>query len=400
MPDVPTFDVIVVGGGPTGFITALGLAQCGIRVCVLEAEDAAIDSPRACVYHWSVLEGLERLGIRAEAEALGLRKNDYQWHVKRTGEAICYDLDVLAHHTRFPYNIHLGQDQLCEIAKRRLDALPNAGVRFGTSFVTLAQDKDGVQVAVEGPEGPEFLRASWMVGADGAGSLVRKAIGLSFEGMTWPERFVATNVFHDFASGGYSLSTLVVDEQWGSVIVKINDQGLWRCTYMEDAGLPEASFMERLPAAYDNLLVGEGGWQLDRAAPYRMHQRCCDTFRVGRVVLVGDAAHVTNPTGGYGLTTGLFDAYALWPTLAAILLDGADPALLDRYSEERRQIYLTRTSPRAIANKRLVFHGAGGAGLEQEAALDPLRAMARDPGHRLNGLWFVKTLETPSPAEV
>lgn len=158
--------------------------------------------------------------------------------------------------------------------------------------------------------------------------------------------------------------------------------------------------MERLPAAYENLLVGEDGWQLDRAAPYRMHQRCADTFRVGRAVLVGDAAHVTNPTGGYGLTTGLFDAYALWPTLAAIILDGADPALLDLYSQDRRQIFLTRTSPRAIANKRLVFHGAGGAGLEQEAALEPLRAMARDPGHRLNGLWFVKTLETPSPAEV
>jgi 3-(3-hydroxy-phenyl)propionate hydroxylase/6-hydroxy-3-succinoylpyridine 3-monooxygenase len=399
MADVPTFDVIVVGGGPTGFITALGLAQCGLMVCVLEAEDAVIASPRACVYHWSVLEGLERLGIRAEAEAIGLRKNDYQWHVKRTGEAICYDLDVLAHHTRFPYNIHLGQDQLCEIARRRLDALPNAGVRFGTSFVTLAQDRDGVQVAIEGPNGPEFLRASWVVGADGAGSLVRKAIGLSFEGMTWPERFVATNVFHDFAIGGYSLSTLVVDEQWGAVIVKINDQGLWRCTYMEDGTRPEASFMERLPAAYENLLVGEDGWQLDRAAPYRMHQRCADTFRVGRAVLVGDAAHVTNPTGGYGLTTGLFDAYALWPTLAAIILDGADPALLDLYSQDRRQIFLTRTSPRAIANKRLVFHGAGGAGLEQEAALEPLRAMARDPGHRLNGLWFVKTLETPSPAE-
>src|SRR5690606_6723299 len=103
---------------------------------------------------------------------------------------------------------------------------------------------------VEGPDGPESLRASWVVGADGAGSLVRKALGLSFEGMTWPERFVATNVFHDFTTGGYSLSTLVVDEQWGAVIVKINDEGLWRCTYMEDASLPEASFMERLPAAY------------------------------------------------------------------------------------------------------------------------------------------------------
>lgn len=393
------YDVIVVGGGPTGFVTALGLAQAGVKVCVIEAEEEIIDSPRAAVYHWSILEGLERLGMRAEAERIGLRKNDYMWTVKRTGEKICYDLDVLKDHNPFYYNIHMGQDELADIARRMLVALPNGEVRFGTTMTTLAQDEDGVQLRVEGPEGIEFLRASWVVGADGAGSTVRKTLGLSFDGMTWPERFVATNVFHDFASGGYALSTLVIDEQWGAVIVKINEQGLWRCTYMEDASLPESGFLDRLPAAYENLLVGEGGYTLDRAAPYKMHQRCAETFRKGRVVLVGDAAHVTNPTGGYGLTTGLFDAYALWPTLAAVILEGADPALLDRYSDERRQVYLTRTSPKATANKRLVFHACGGPGPEQEAALDALRAMERDPKARLDGLWFVKTLETPSPVE-
>jgi len=108
---------------------------------------------------------------------------------------------------------------------------------------------------------------------------------------------------------------------------------------------------------------------------------------------------VTNPTGGYGLTSGLFDAFALWPTLGAVVLEGADPALLDRYAAERRAVFVERTSPRAIANKRLVFHACGGPGPELEAALDGLRAMASDADARLNGLWFVKTLETPSPVE-
>ncbi|HSG35298.1 MAG TPA: FAD-dependent oxidoreductase [Sphingomonadaceae bacterium] len=391
------FDVIVVGGGPTGFVTALGLAQAGVRVCVIEAEEEIVDSPRAAVYHWSILEGLERLGMRAEAEEIGLRKNDYMWTVKRTGEKICYDLDVLKDHTRFHYNIHMGQDQLADIARRMLLRLPNAEIRFATVATALAQDDEGVQVRVEGPDGIEFLRADWAIGADGAGSTVRKALGLTFDGMTWPERFIATNVFHDFSSGGYALSNLVIDRQWGAVIVKINEQGLWRCTYMESAELSERDFLDRLPAAYENLLVGTGGYRLDQAAPYRMHQRCAATFRKGRVLLAGDAAHVTNPTGGYGLTTGLFDAYALWPTLAAVILESADPALLDRYSDERRQIFLERTSPKAIANKRLVFHECGGPGPELEAALDGLRAMERDPQSRLEGLWFVKTLETPSP---
>ena len=391
-------DAIVVGGGPTGFITALGLAQAGSKVLLIEAEDAVIDSPRAAVYHWSALDGLERLGIREEAERTGFAKQDYLWLVRKTGERIEYDLSVLEGRTAFPYNIHLGQDRLAQIACDRLARMANAEIRFGTTLTALAQDEDSVRIRIEGPEGPQFLAARYLVGADGAGSMVRKGLGQAFEGMTWPERFVATNVYHDFESADYGLTTMVIDDEWGAVIVKIARDGLWRCTYMEDASLPERTFLERVPAAYEHLLPGEGGYRLDRAAPYRMHQRCAETFRKGRAVLVGDAAHVTNPTGGLGLTGGLFDAFALWPTLAAVLLDGADPALLDRWAEDRRRIYLEKTNPQAIANKRLVFHACGG-GAELEAALDRMRAMAADPDVRLQRLMFVKSLETPSPVE-
>ncbi len=102
--------------------------------------------------------------------------------------------------------------------------------------------------------------------------------------------------------------------------------------------LPEESFAERIPAAFEHLLPGRGGYDVVMASPYKMHQRCASLFRRGRVVLAGDAAHVTNPTGGFGLTTGLFDAYALWPTLAAVVLEGADEALLDTWAAERRAV--------------------------------------------------------------
>jgi 3-(3-hydroxy-phenyl)propionate hydroxylase/6-hydroxy-3-succinoylpyridine 3-monooxygenase len=391
-------DVIVVGGGPTGFVTALGLAQAGVNVCVIEADDTINDSPRACVYHWSMLDGLERLGIREEAERIGYTKDDYLWFVKRTGERLPYDLKVLSKVTRFPYNIQLGQERLAEICRARLAAMPNATVRFSTPLTTLAQDDDSVRVRVEGEDGVEYLQAKYLVGADGAGSLVRKTVGLSFDGMTWPERFVATNLHHDFESGGYWQSTMVIDEEWGAVIVKITREGLWRCTYMEDAALPEATFMERIPEAYRHLLPGTGGYTLDRASPYKMHQRCAETFRKGRVLLAGDAAHVTNPTGGFGLTTGLFDAYALWPTLAAVILEDADPALLDTWAEERRRVFLDKTSPQACAYKDFVFHACGG-GAKLEERLEGMRRMVADPDYRLERLMFTKSLETTSPAE-
>jgi 3-(3-hydroxy-phenyl)propionate hydroxylase/6-hydroxy-3-succinoylpyridine 3-monooxygenase len=167
---------------------------------------------------------------------------------------------------------------------------------------------------------------------------------------------------------------------------------------MEDSALAEETYAERIPAAYGHLLPGEGGYELVQSSPYKMHQRCAETFRTGRAVLVGDAAHVTNPTGGFGLTTGLFDAYALWPTLAAIVLDGAEPALLDTWAEERRQIFLTKTDPQARAYKDFVFHACGG-GEKLEAALEGMRRMVRDPDYRLERLMFTKSLETSSPAE-
>lgn len=389
------YDAIVVGGGPTGFITALGLAQVGVEVLLVEAEAAINEAPRAAVYHWSMLDGLERLGIREEAERIGFPKDDYLWWVRQTGERIEYDLKVLSRVTRFNYNINMGQDKLAAIAHARLDALGNAEVRFGARLETLRQDADGVTL---GMTGGEELRARWVVGADGAGSAVRRQCGLAFDGFTWPERFVATNVYHDFTDDGYWLSNMVVDAEWGAVIVKIARNGLWRCTYMEDASLPIESYAKRIPEAFRHFMHGGGDYQLDAASPYVMHQRCAAAFRHGRVLLAGDAAHVTNPTGGFGLTTGLFDAYALWPTLAAVIREGADEALLDQWAQERRAIFLERTSPQACAYKDFVFHACGG-GEKLDAALEGMRRMVADPDHRLERLMFTKGLETTSPAE-
>ncbi len=388
-------DVLIVGGGPTGFITALGLAQNGLKVTVIEAEAGIGDSPRAAVYHWSVLEGIDRLGILKEAEAIGFRKQDYTYLVHKTGERISYSLDVLNGHTAYPYNLHLGQHQLAEIAHGRLEALPNAKVRFLTRLTALDQDGDGVTATVETPNGVEEIRARWVIGADGAGSAVRRLIDLPFDGMTWPERFVATNVYYDFEAHGYARSTLVVDAEHGAIIAKLDNKGLWRCTYMEDASLPQDSFMDRLPGHYEHLLPGQGEYRVHQASPYRMHQRSASRYRVGRVVLAGDAAHATNPTGGLGLTSGLFDAYLLYPTLTAIVAEGADPSLLDSYSKDRRHKFVDIASPQASANKQLIYH-ANGNGQKLEDALAMLRRLPVEPDLLRERLMMTKGLESRS----
>ena len=387
-------DVLVAGGGPVGMVTALGLAQAGVTVRLIEASPSPNDSPRAAVYHWSVLDGLARIGLIEDIESIALKSHNYTYIVKSSGERISYSMRALRNHTARPYNLHLGQHRLVEVVARKLRAHPNASVSFDRELVGLVQDSQGVTVEAKGAHECEKIRTKWLIGADGAGSTVRQLLNLPFDGMTWPERFIATNLRFDFAKYGFSNATFVIDSQLGSVVVPLDHAGLWRCTYMENALLPQERFLERIPATFHDVLPGDDPYILDQASPYRMHQRSAPSYRVGRVVLAGDAAHSTNPTGGLGLTSGLFDSYALQDILAAIVLDGADDKLLTRYSEVRREVFLTRASPQAVANKNLIFH-AGGERRTLAQSLSQLRKMADDDVYALGRLMFTKSLETP-----
>ena len=344
-------DVLVVGAGPVGLLTALGLARHGVRVTVIEAGAAIEDSPRAIVYHWTVLEDLDRLGILADVKARGICKTDYAYRVHETGEMIYYSIDVLADETPYAYNVHLGQHELAAIALEHLGRHGGAAVRWSTEATALRQDAEGVTVS--SPRGE--LRARWVVACDGARSTVRKLLAMPFEGMTWPERFVATNVFYDFQSHGYARANFLIDPVHGAVIVKIDDRDLWRVTYSEDGRLPEETVGERIAEHFRALLPGQEPYELERHQPYRMHQRAAARLRERRVLLAGDAAHATNPTGGLGLTSGLFDSFALTAPLAAVVLEGASDRLLDRWAAERRRLFVEIASPAASENKRVVY---------------------------------------------
>jgi len=375
-------DVLIAGAGPVGLVTALGLQRAGVSVTVLEAEPAIVASPRAIVYHWPVLPGLERLGVLDEVEARGIRKQDYAFRVHETGEVISYSTDVLADDTPRPYNVHLGQDELARIV---LDRLDEGTVQWSTSVESVTQDGESVTVN-------DGLRARWLIGADGARSAVRRALELPFEGFTWPERFVATNVFYDFEAHGYPRAVFQIDPDHGAIIVKIDDAGRWRVTYAEDASLPEETVAERIPKAYESLLPGGEPYELDAHAPYRMHQRAAQTFRSGRVLLAGDAAHATNPTGGLGLTGGLFDAFSLAPTLASVVLERTSDDALDAWADERRQIFLELTSPAASENKRVVYSERDPE--RRRADVEAIRAWTSDRDMLRERLRFTSRLES------
>ncbi|HWK43059.1 MAG TPA: FAD-dependent oxidoreductase [Croceibacterium sp.] len=348
--------VIVIGAGPVGLLTALGLARQGIEVTVLDSEPQVVRSPRAAVYFHTTISILRKLGLSEEAHEIGLTSTEFAMHWPETGEVMRSDMrDALEPGQEFDHNLHFGQHILAELVIAHLEKLPNTRVLWDHAVKAMAQDDRGVRLAVDTDEGELFMAAEWVVGADGARSTVRQLLGLPFEGMTWPDRFVATNIDYPFLDLGFGNANMVVDPVNWAVIGRLGRENLWRLTYGEDAGLDEASILERLPERFAAILPDPSvPYRIDNFSPYRVHQRCAPSFRVGRVLLAGDAAHACNPCGGLGLTGGVIDADALSDTLGAVIQGRADQSVLDFYAAERRRVFLEVTSPMSANFKRLL----------------------------------------------
>ena len=160
---------------------------------------------------------------------------------------------------------------------------------------------------------------------------------------------------------------------------------------MEDPSLPIESLRERIEQKLVRHVPGDE-YRLDAFAPYTMHQRVTDRMRDGNILLLGDAAHVTNPTGGLGLTGAMFDAFALIEVLNRVIHDGGGDELLDFYDQDRRRIFIEHTSPRASDNLRLMYYTKPGQA--KNDWIDWARGVARDPALMRDAFRFTEQLET------
>lgn len=381
--------VIVVGAGPVGLLTALGLAKAGSRVTVLEADERLNDSPRALVYHYPVFANLRKLGLLQDCINEGFLRQTFGWHIHSNDEMIEWPWSPASMGGQA---LHLHQGLLSKVLARHVNQLSNIEVRYQTPLTSCSQHSNGVVAGIAGPGGQARLEGDFLVGADGANSTVRRnVLGLQFYGVTWPDRYIATNTRIDLSSLGYPPSVMQIDQKHGAVICKIDQSDIWRVTFVEDPELPVAGLPERIDAMFADHLP-DLPYEVLAYAPYRMHQRVADKMRVGRILLVGDSGHVTNPTGGLGLTGGMFDAFALIEALNLVLHEGASHDVLEFYERDRRRIFTEITSPRASLNLRNLYHLKEGQ--EKEERIRFLRTVAGNDELMRKEMSFTEQLET------
>ena len=360
MPNGGVEPVVIVGGGPVGLVCALSLVRRGVPVLVLEAELEPIQDPRGAAFHPPTIEMLDRLGVMPILAPMGVVVP--VWQVRtRAGEVIAeFDLGLLKDATRFPYRFHLGQQKVVPVLLAQLAAEPLAEVRPGARVTGLTQDAAGVTLQVEAPEGAtSTVRAPWVIGADGAHSIVRKAAGIDFEGFTWPERFVVTNLADDLGRFGFALTNYVADPDRWAVVLRLQDEDggpNWRITYPTDTDSEDGIVLDpdEVQRRLVDVVPAAERFQVRYAGIYRVHQRVAATFRRDRIMLVGDAAHINNPLGGFGLNSGIHDAVNLAEKLAAVwhAPGNASTAPLDIFEQQRRRINVKYIQSASIRNKR------------------------------------------------
>ena len=160
-------------------------------------------------------------------------------------------------------------------------------------------------------------------------------------------------VYYPFEKFGYEDINFIIDQENYYMAARITRDGMWRVSYGENVDFTPQQVRDNQPSKFEIMLPGHptpGDYKLLNCSPYRIHQRCAEKFRMGRVCLVADAAHLCNPFGGLGLTGGLVDAGCLADCLEGIATDQANQDVLDKYDEIRRQIYATVIDPISSSN--------------------------------------------------
>ncbi len=329
---LPVKDVLIVGAGPTGLLLAGDLAAAGVSCAVLERRDHESNLTRAFGVHARTLELLDARGVADDLVKTGTP-------IDRLRFLEDVELDFSTLPSRFPYVLITPQYETERVLEERARAL-GAEILTGMEVTGLSQDADGVDVEVRTVTGEdERVRARYVVGADGVHSAVRHSLGLAFPGRAVVRSVMMADVRLADPPPDVLRANAVGDAF--SLIVPFGDGWYRVIAWTRDVSRPETApvELEEIRAVVRRAFGTDHGMHDARwTSRFHSDERQVPRYRVGRVFLAGDAAHVHSPAGGLGMNTGLQDAANLGWKLAAAVHGRAGEELLDSYHDERHPV--------------------------------------------------------------
>lgn len=371
--------VIIVGGGPVGLVTAVFLEQHGIRSTVLEKDTDVPKDLRASTFHPPTLDMLATIGVTDALIEQGLVCPTWQFRDRHEGLIATFDLGLLKNDTAYPYRLQCEQWKLSQMLRDRAVASDMIDIVFSAEVVAVEQDEDRVTVTASMPDGSQQSHSGrYAVGADGAGSLARKSAGIVLEGSTIPELFLSMSTpfqFHEAIPDLANIAYITDPDEW---VVLLRTPTLWRILVPNDPQQPPdemhdpAHMNDRIQA----LCPSDSVYEIAHSTAYRVQQRVANRYFAGRIVLVGDAAHLNNPLGGMGLNGGIHDAVNLAENLAAIWAGGSAKSHFSMYEQQRRKAAMDTVQQQSIRNRRMM---AEKDPAQRRAYHDSLRQTVADP---------------------
>lgn len=328
--------LIIAGAGPVGLFTAYQLVQAGRQVIVLEQGEDLSQDMRASTFHAATLDLLDEYGLAEALLKQGTIARQWQYWIHGSDERAAFDISVIADVTKHPYRLQCEQFRLTRLIADRLAGNPLFTLLFDTAVTGVSEDGDGVTVTTSGAQ---TFTTPWLIAADGGKSTVRKSLKLPFEGSVFPKTSITLVLDYPFQKDVPDL--LPVNYVWTDnahySLMQIRD--LWRFTYSpnQNQSVSEALSEPVAQAHLQKVFPRPEPYRILQANYYTLQERCLESFRVGRTLFAGDAAHLNSPAGGMGMNSGLHDARCLAEHLLPVL-DGASPTLLDRYDRRRRTI--------------------------------------------------------------
>ena len=349
--------IIIAGGGPVGLIIGLMLGRAGIDVTLFDKGDIVHQEPRAATIHPATLDLLDDLGVYERIEPLGIVCPIVNYYDQRELLA-SFDHGLLAGETRHPWVLQCEQDKLSRVLFAMSSDIPNLEIRTEIEVLDCSQSADAVEVEVQSADGSrERLRGRYLVGADGARSTVRKRAGVEFEGLTYPERFMIIGSPFDFSKAGYAYRNYISDPVEWYNLFKISwngPPGVYRLVVpvSPEEALDNDRILETCQRKFQRFHPRSEPYEIVLHDSYVVHQRVAATFRVGRIILAGDAAHLNSPIGAMGMNSGIHDAVNLSTNMLRVLNEEEGEEALDRYVRKRRHVAVKHVQTSTIANKK------------------------------------------------